>query len=137
MSKCAHLVLAIVACTSALVTRLQTVLRMCADDVALRQHENVTVPSGNGLPHKYRLWRSTTHKRCNGLTVPSCNGLVMHAQMMSHYGTEVCDSSFGNGLVDQWRQKGTDCCEANRGLEESSAIRCHLMHQVGERATIL
>lgn len=54
-------------------------------------------------------------------------------QMMSHYDTINCDSSFGNGLVDAWRRTETECCKGKAGTTaaQSSSIQCHLIHQVG------
>lgn len=53
--------------------------------------------------------------------------------MMAMYDTEKCDSSFGNGLVDAWRETGTECCVGGTGgaaAGSSSSIRCHFMKQV-------
>eukprot|EP00903_Cladosiphon_okamuranus_P018385 g16911.t1 len=66
-------------------------------------------------------------------------------EMMAQYDTEACDTSFGNGLVDAWRQTGTECCGGSpdggfggliRGgstSSSSSSIRCHLMKQDNHR----
>eukprot|EP00904_Undaria_pinnatifida_P005266 jgi/Undpi1/186/HiC_scaffold_1.g00183.m1 len=54
-------------------------------------------------------------------------------QMMAQYDTAQCDASFGNGLVDKWRNTGTDCCVGGGGVAgggyDSSSIRCHLIQQ--------
>ena len=50
---------------------------------------------------------------------------------MASYDTQVCEESFGNGLVDAWREKRTECCPRSGDGYDSSSIRCHLMHQVG------
>ncbi|CAM9823055.1 unnamed protein product [Ascophyllum nodosum] len=53
--------------------------------------------------------------------------------MMASYDTQVCEESFGNGLVDAWREKRTECCPRSGDGYDSSSIRCHLMHQKDHR----
>ncbi|CAN0346340.1 unnamed protein product [Ascophyllum nodosum] len=54
-------------------------------------------------------------------------------KMMASYDTQVCEESFGNGLVDAWREKRTECCPRSGDGYDSSSVRCHLMHQKDHR----